>query len=230
MTGLIPRSVVADRIMLDINGGAGLAESGRPGFLTHDRACETIDFFKASLTNPMTGDQFFDGDDALAKTVTVSSGITYYDLRAPSMNLFPTLTPLRNAIPRNQRKNPGDALRYKTINAVNGSGYNWIGFVPEGKRAGRMSYSVTNKTLSYMTIGEEDAITEEARFAAEGFEDADSLVQLRLMLKMMVKEEAAILGGNNSLALGVTPTPVVSQSGSSAPPCRTRPTRSSASR
>jgi hypothetical protein len=169
MTSLTPRSVFADRMMLDVNG-IHHADPGRPGFLTVDRAERTLDLFKASLSNPLSGDQFFDGDE-LAKSVTLSTGLTYYDLRAPALNLFPTLTPLRNSIPRNQRKNPGDALRYKVISAMNGSGYNWTGFVPEGQRAGRMSYTLTNNTLSYATIGEEDSLTEEARFAAEGFED-----------------------------------------------------------
>jgi hypothetical protein len=215
MTALTPRSVFADRMMLDVNG-IHHADPQRPGFLTSDRAERTLDLFKAALSNPLNGDQFFDGDAELAKSVTVSTGLAYYDLRAPALNLFPTLTPLRNSIPRNQRRNPGDALRYKVISAINGSGYNWTGFVPEGQRAGRMSYTLTNNTLSYATIGEEDSLTEEARFAAEGFEDEDAMVQLRLMLKMMVKEEAAILAGNASQALGSPSAPTLSAAGTGA--------------
>jgi hypothetical protein len=202
-------------MMLDVNG-IHHADPQRPGFLTADRAERTLDLFKAALSNPLSGDQFFDGDAELAKSVTISTGLTYYDLRAPALNLFPTLTPLRNSVPRNQRKNPGDALRYKVISAIDGSGYNWTGFVPEGQRAGRMSYTLTNNTLSYATIGEEDSLTEEARFAAEGFEDEDAVVQLRLMLKMMVKEEAAILAGNASVSLGAPPAPSLSASGTGA--------------
>lgn len=215
MTAFTPRSVFADRMMLDVNG-IHHADPQRPGFLTSDRAERTLDLFKAALSNPLSGDQFFDGDAELAKSVTVSTGLTYYDLRAPALNLFPTLTPLRNSIPRNQRKNPGDALRYKVISAINGSGYNWTGFVPEGQRAGRMSYTLTNNTLSYATIGEEDSLTEEARFAAEGFEDEDAMVQLRLMLKMMVKEEAAILAGNASVSLGSPSAPTLAAGGTGA--------------
>ncbi len=125
MTAITPRSVFADRLMLDINGAYGV-DATRPGHLTLDRADTTLELFKASFSNPMSGDQFFEGDDALAKSVTLSTGLTYYDLRAPALNLFPTLTPLRNSIPRNQRKNPGDALRYKAITALTGSGYNWL--------------------------------------------------------------------------------------------------------
>ena len=32
--------------------------------------------------------------DSLAKTVTVSTGLTAYDLQAPAKNLYPTITPL----------------------------------------------------------------------------------------------------------------------------------------
>lgn len=91
-----------------------------------------------------------------------------------------------------------------------------MGWVPEGQRTSSMSYSTQNNSLTYMTIGEEDSITEEARFAAQGFEDEDALVQLRLLLKVFVKEEAGILGGNNSLQLGTPGTPTVTASGSGA--------------
>ena len=215
MNAITPRSVFADRMMLDINGTYGV-DLTRPGHLTLDRADKTLELFKAAFSNPLSGEQFFEGDDGLAKSVTLATGLTYYDLRAPALNLFPTLTPLRNAIPRNQRKNPGDALRYKVITALTGSGYNWTGFVPEGQRAGRMSYTLTNAVLTYATIGEEDSLTEEARFAGEGFEDEDAMVQLRLMLKMMVKEEASILAGNNTQALGSPSAAVLSAVGSGA--------------
>lgn len=215
MNAITPRSVFADRLMLDVNG-IHSPDTGRPGYLTSQRAETVLELCKSAFSNPLTAEQFFAGSDAMEKSVTVGTGLTYYDLRAPALNLFPTLTPLRNAIPRNQRKNPGDALRYKVITAITGSGYNWTGFVPEGQRAARMSYTLVNNTLSYATIGEEDSLTEEAREAAQGFEDEDAMVQLRLMLKMFVKEEAAILAGNNSQALGTPSTPTLSASGSGA--------------
>ena len=36
--------------------------------------------------------------DSLAKNVTISTGLTAYDLQAPAKNLYPTITPLRNSI------------------------------------------------------------------------------------------------------------------------------------
>lgn len=206
----LPKDAVIDRMMVSINGSSA-ADPYRPGFMSRERANHTIDLFKGVLTNPLRDE---DLADSLKKNVSIANGLTYYDLRAPALNLFPTVTPLRNAIPRAQRQYPGDAARWKAVTSTTGSGYPFMGWVPEGRRSASMSYTTVNKSLSYMTLGEEDSLTEEARFAAEGFEDEDSLVQLRLLLKMFVKEEAAILGGDNSLQLGTPGTVAVSGAGS----------------
>lgn len=209
---LLPPDVVVDRMQGVING-TNNADKDRQGFMSRKRAKNTVTLFKAAFSNPMTEAEM---SDELKKSVTISSGLTYYDLRAPALNLFPTVTPLRNSVPRMQRQFPGDAAHWKSVDSTTGSGWPYMGWVPEGKRAASMSYSTSNHSLNYMTIGEEDSLTEEARFAAEGFEDEDALVQLRLLLKMFVKEEAAILGGNNNLTLGICPTPVLAAGSSGA--------------
>jgi hypothetical protein len=150
----------------------------------------------------------------LAKTVSISTGLTYYDLMAPAKMLYPTITPLRNAIPRVSRPNPGDAAHWKQISQLIGSGYDAMGWVPEGQRSGRMSYVTANKALTYVTLGEEDSLTFEAESAAQGFEDENALVSFRLLQKMMRKEEIGILAGNATLQLGVPSQPTLSASGS----------------
>lgn len=204
----LPRDAVIDRMMLAVNGAQN-PDPARSGYLSRDRAAHALDMFKLAFSNPIEPPE-----NALTKSVTVATGLTFYDLRAPALNLFPTVSPLRNSVPRVQRANPGDAAHWKAVMATIGSGWPYMGWVPEGKRSASMSYTVANQTLPYATLGEEDSITEEARFAAEGFEDEDALVQLRLLLKMFVKEEAAILGGNASLALGTPAAPALSASGS----------------
>jgi hypothetical protein len=204
----LPRDAVIDRMMMAVNG-VQQTDPTRPGYLSRDRAAHTLDMFKLAFTNPMRPPE-----NAMTKSVSVATGLTYYDLRAPALNLFPTVSPLRNSVPRIQRTNPGDAAHWKAVMATIGSGWPYMGWVPEGKRSASMSYTVANQTLPYATLGEEDSITEEARFAAEGFEDEDALVQLRLLLKMFVKEEAAILGGNATLQLGTPTAPTLSASGS----------------
>lgn len=152
--------------------------------------------------------------DPLNKGVTVSTGLVFYDLQAPAKNLYPIITPLRNAIPRVGRKNAGDATHWKQVTALNGSGYDAMGWVPEGQRSGAMSYVTADKAASYRTIGEEDFLTFEAESAAQGFEDENAMVTFRLLQKMMRKEEMALLGGNSGgVQLGTPGTITTSSSG-----------------
>ena len=167
---------------------------------------ETMQLLKAALATP-------NGD--LNKAISTASNILAYDLQAPAKNLYPVLTPLRNILPRVKGKG-GVATRWKKISALTGSGYDAMPWVPEGQRAGQMNYSAVDVAASYMTIGEETQATYEAINAAIGFEDLEATNSLRLLQKMMIKEEHALLGGNTSIALGVTPTPTLAAAGSGA--------------
>ncbi len=151
----------------------------------------------------------------LAKSITLSTGLTAIALQAPSKNLYPTVTPLRNSIAR-VGGGTGTATSWRAVNAITGSGYDAMGWVPEGQRSARMSYTTSTKSATFVTIGEEDQLSFEAEAAAQGFEDLDATMTLRLLQKMMRKEECGILGGNASLALSTAPTPTVSASGSGA--------------
>ena len=155
-------------------------------------------------------------DNALAKNVTLSTGLSAYDLQAPAKNLFPIVTPLRNSLPRVARLNPGDAARWRTITSILGSGYDAMGWVPEGQRTASMSYSAQAQVAPYLTLGEEDTVTFEAEAAAQGFEDLNATATLRLLQKTMRKEETALLGGNASLPLGTPAAPALSASGTGA--------------
>ncbi len=144
-----------------------------------------------------------------ANTVSTATGLVSYDLQAPAKNLYPVLTPIRNSLPRVPGR--GDtATRWKVIRAIQGSGLDSIGFVPEGQRAGRMSYSAVNALASYATMGEEESVTFEAESAGREFEDVRATAAIRLLQKMMLKEEDALLGSNMSIALGTPGTPTVS--------------------
>ncbi len=151
--------------------------------------------------------------ESLAKTITVSTGLNAYDLQAPAKNLYPIITPLRNSLPRVGRANPGDAARWRTIASIAGSGYDAMGWVPEGQRTASMSYTAQAQVAPYLTLGEEDTVTFEAEAASEGFEDINATATLRLLQKTMRKEETALLGGNASLALGTPAAPSLSAGG-----------------
>jgi hypothetical protein len=179
---------------------------------------DTLDIMKGTLGSPLNGDLL---RGTLQKGVTISTGLTWYNLEIPAKNIYPTITPLRNSIarvgPRGAgTQHPGAAANWKVINALTGSGFDAMGWVPEGQRSGTMSYTSTPVAKSYVTLGEEDYLTFEAEAAAEGFEDENAMVTFRLLQKMMRKEEIGILAGNASLQLGTPSQPSVSQSGSGA--------------
>jgi hypothetical protein len=167
---------------------------------------ETLDLVKGALATP---------DDRIGKTISTSTGLLAFDLQMPAKNLYPFVTPLRNSIPR-VGGGSGTATNWRQVTALLGSGFDAMGWVPEGQRSGQMSYTTASKSASFVTIGEEDAATYEAISAGRHFEDIQARMTFRLLQKLMLKEEMAILGGNASLQLGTPATPALSASGSGA--------------
>lgn len=155
------------------------------------------------------------GPDEITRTISTGTGLVAYDLQAPAKNLYPVATPIRNRLPR-VGGGTGVATNWKQVSAIVGSGWDAMGWVPEGQRSGQMSYSTSNKAASYSTLGEEDGATFEAINAGRGFEDVKARMVMRLLQKAMLKEEMALLGGNNSLALGTPGTPTAAAAGSGA--------------
>jgi hypothetical protein len=153
--------------------------------------------------------------DRLEKTISTATGLVAFDLQAPAKNLYPAATPLRNRIPRVSGAG-GTATNWRQVSALIGSGYDAIGWVAEGQRAGQMSYQTASKSAAYVTLGEEDAVTFEAINAAVGFEDIQASMAMRLLQKTMLKEEMAILVGNTSLSLGAPSAPSLAAAGSGA--------------
>lgn len=167
---------------------------------------DTLELMKSSLAK---------SDDTITKTVNQATGLVAYDLQAPAKNLYPVNTPIRNRIPR-VGGGTGTATNWKAVRAILGSGFDSMGWVPEGQRSGRMSYTTANVAASYVTIGEEDQVTYEAINAARTFEDIRSTASMRVLQKMMLKEENALLLGNLSTALGTPATPTTSVAAGSA--------------
>lgn len=170
----------------------------------------TLDLIKTALQTP---------SDALmrtlSKTINTTTGLVAFDLQAPAKNLYPVNTPLRNLLPR-VGGGTGIATNWRQITALNGSGFPGSPWVPEGQRTARMSYTTANKSATYVTLGEEDQLTFEARNAAVGFEDLQASMVMRLLQQAMIKEESALIGGNASNALGTTGTPTLGAAGSGA--------------
>jgi len=150
--------------------------------------------------------------DMVEKAISTGTGLIAYDLQAPAKNLYPVNTPIIKSLPR-VSGGVGTATNWRQVNAIIGSGFDNTPWVPEGQRAGQMAYSTSNKAASYATIGEEDQATFEAISAGRTFEDIQASMTMRLLQKMMLKEEAAVLFGNASVQLGTPTAPTLSASG-----------------
>ena len=74
----------------------------------------------------------------LAKSISTATGLVAYDLQAPAKNLYPFVTPIRNVMPR-VGGGTGTATNWRQVNAIIGSGFDAMGWVPEGQRSGQMS-------------------------------------------------------------------------------------------
>ena len=90
---------------------------------------ESLELLKGALAKP---------DDALAKSISTATGLLAYDLQAPAKNLYPFVTPIRNVMPR-VGGGTGSATNWRQVNAIMGSGFDSMGWVPEGQRSGQMS-------------------------------------------------------------------------------------------
>lgn len=133
-----------------------------------------------------------------------TSGITQYDLEAPSKKLFPVLTPLRNLIPRTSGKG-GIQANWRAVTGVNTTLIR--PGVGQGNRSGVVTDTTQDYVAVYKTLGLENYVTYQADWSADGFEDLKKLAIENLLKANMIAEESVILGGNTSVALGTTPTP-----------------------
>ena len=161
---------------------------------------ETIALLKAAQGNPIADDV----NKAFTQSANQVQGLTFYDLQAPALTLYPVLTPLRNRIPR-VGANGGTQANWRAITGINTSQVN--AGLGEGARAGVISTAVSNYLAAYKGLGLEDYVTFEADFAAEGFDDVKARAVQGLLRSAMISEENILLGGNTSVQLGITNTP-----------------------
>ena len=164
---------------------------------------QTLDLLKAMQPTALAED--------IAKSFSQSTGLVAYDLQPAAKTLYPVLTPLRNAIPRVSGAG-GTATNWKVITSINPT--NIRPGVSEGNRGGVIADAVADRTAAYRGIGLENFVTYEADYAGGSFDDARARASQSLLNSVMIQEEQVILGGNNSLALGITPTPTLAASAS----------------
>lgn len=149
--------------------------------------------------------------------ISTGDNISGYDLAAPAKTLVPWLYPVREALPRVRRTNPGTIAHWKVF--IQGSNSFSKGTLPaspyvnEGARAPQIALKALNASASYATIGREGAVSFEAESASQGFDDALALEHFFTMETLFSMEEDVLLGGNASLKLGTANTPAGTAAG-----------------
>lgn len=160
----------------------------------------------SQISDPLLGGNPIQKATTFAQSGSATSGLTFYDLQAGALLLYPVLTPLRNMIPRVSGKG-GIQAAWRAVTAINTG--NISAGVSGGNRNKQMSVTTADYTASYKGIGMESNVTFEAQYAAQGFDDIRALAGMTGLQALMLQEEPLLLGGNGSLALGTTPTPTL---------------------
>lgn len=144
------------------------------------------------------------------ESMSATSGLTFYDLELGAKFLYPVLTPLRNAIPRVSGKG-GIQANWRSVTAINTQGLRFG--VSNANRGGVLAVATQDYSAVYKGLGVETSVDFEAQYAGQGFDDVRAIAAKTGLESLMLGEEAMILGGCASLALGTTPTPTLSDIG-----------------
>ncbi len=167
---------------------------------------------KTALRHPMPVEKDMGALGLRKSSLTTSGNLVWYDLRVPALSLVPWLTPLRDKLPRKSKASgAGTAAHWLSIfaSSLTAGGYIADPWINQGSRAPLFSFSSTNENATYTTIGNDGSVTFEAESAAVDVEDANALARFYCLEQLMVKEEDALIGGDNSLKLGTANTPAV---------------------
>jgi hypothetical protein len=169
-----------------------------------------LDGLRAAQQRPLAGLAGGLAKSTFTENASATSGLTFYDLETGAKFIYPVLTPLRNMIPRVSGVG-GIQANWRAITAINTSGLRFG--VSTANRGGALAVATTDYTASYKGIGVETSVDFEAQYAGQGFDDIRSAAAKTGLEALMLGEEAMILGGCGSLALGTTPTPTLSDVG-----------------
>ena len=138
----------------------------------------------------------------LSKAIDTGTGLVGYNLEAPSRQLQPFLSPLRNIIPRKVSPT-GTSTHWKAITSIVPQGK---ATALEGTRGTSMNYTVEDKMAAFKVLGLQDSVTFEAEAAGRNFQDVKATASTNLLLSLMQEEERYILGGNHT-SLGTVSAP-----------------------
>jgi hypothetical protein len=167
---------------------------------------ESIELARVALSTPSEDIARTSG---FTQPAGATQGLVAYNLEIPAKHLIPVITPLRNKIKR-VVSGFGTQANWQVITGINTTNQS-IG-VKEAQRGGALTYATARYFASYVECGLESFVTFKADLASKNFMDLKSEATLQLLWSLMIGEELLDLGGNGVSALGVTPTPVLSDS------------------
>ncbi|NTV01928.1 MAG: hypothetical protein HGB04_03970 [Chlorobiaceae bacterium] len=165
-----------------------------------DTTDQTLELIAQAQANPL--------GKAFSQPGSATTGLAVYDLEPAIRLMFPVNTPLRNKIPR--------------LNGKGGIQANWRIFtsmqagktrsaIEEGKRNAAGAFTEVDYLSKYVGWGEDDSVTWEAGYAAQGFgTDPKVLAAKGTLLRSFIGEEKMIIGGNGTaVALGTPDAPTL---------------------
>lgn len=157
----------------------------------------------------------YGSDDLQKASLSTAGNLVTYDLRDPSLHLVPWLSPIRDMLPRvDKSAKAGTTAHWKAIfaSSIVQTSYQADPWINEGARAPLYTFSASDESAAYVSMGIDGSVTYEAVSAAVGLEDANATARFFALESLMTREEDAIIGGNKSLKLGtvgtVTPSAV----------------------
>jgi hypothetical protein len=188
------------------------------------------ELIESLLANPDFVGKFANavGQSGLLKADAFTTGpngqqLVWYDLEPSVKFLYPFLknVPLIAGAPEKGiaplarvPANGGTATHWKTITAIDIN--NIFGGVGRGQRGAPMSMTTNDLSSPYFGMGGEVPVDFETRYEAVNLvPEPLEIAQQSGLRALMMFEEKCLIGGNNSLALGTTPTPTVTDGASS---------------
>lgn len=137
---------------------------------------------------------------------TTATGLTGYNLEAPSKKLFPVLSPHRNSIPRKKAKAGAPAANWKAITKINAS--NASATTAFGAAGATVSTSTQTFVAPYKIISLGDTVQYDAQIQAQEWEDLRATSGINLLYALMIEEDKLIKFGQ-AYSLGTVSAPVL---------------------
>lgn len=144
------------------------------------------------------------------RAITMTSGLTGYELERPAKVIVPVITPLINMLPR--RRGAGvDVVHWKAITSFDTS-RNW-GTLADGALPSQVSYAVAPLQNTVQTIGLMNQVSFQAQWRGRSLEaDVRARRIAELLYQVKMTEERWVLGASASLM--VPPAPVLAAASS----------------